>query len=128
MTTAIVCPMIADSEEHLISIKGTGIRIDPTTITFIRPTAMAQNFTTRGGQTSAAKVIIETRNNGNHIIPCGTIKQANQLADTLTLLCNRRMKERKRPRVVPGTDYGNTRLMGDPGYGDEARSVFSAFD
>lgn len=125
--TAVECPMIADSEDRLISIKGTGIRIDPTSITFLRPCAMAQHFTTQNGRTGAAKVMIETRNNGNHTIPCGTIKQANQLADTLAHLCNKRVKEFKRPKVVAETDYGTTRLMGDPQYDDEVRNVFGAF-
>ncbi len=119
---------IDHSDGKLIQIRQTGMWIDPMSITALHAIANAQRHITNAGHQSAGKVIIETRNNGSYTIPCSDIQGARKLRDTLALICNERVPEAKKPKIVNGTDYGKSRLMGDANYSDEVRNIFGAFE
>jgi hypothetical protein len=130
--TPIVSKLIEDTGERLVKIKRTGMYLDPLSITMVYAIAMAgRNTDLRANTISQGKVAIETRGKGTYTIPCQSLAEARQLADTLARLANTRAKDSARVRVQQQTDWGKSRLAGDPAYEkakEEREEVFRYFD
>lgn len=126
MTQKVV---IEHADQRLVRIRQTGMYIDPTTIVTCHAIANAQRHYHANGNSSAGKVVLETRARGQFTIPCANIKEAKQLAETLCLLANKRAQDARKLRVQQSTDYGTKKLAGNPDYYEEERNeVFMAFD
>ena len=131
--TPIACKHIEDISERLIKIKRTGMFLDPMSITLVYCVAMAgRNTDRRSNAVQQGKVIIETRTrNSQFIIPCNSLAEASQIANALAKLANTRAKDSARVRVQQQTDWGKTRLAGDPEYEkmrEEREEIFKYFD
>lgn len=130
--TPIVSKLIEDTGERLVKIKRTGMYLDPLSITLVHAVLLAgRNENQRTASVPQGKVIIETRNKGSYTLPCPSIAEARQLADYLAKLANTRAKDSARVRVQRETDWGKTRLAGDPEYEkmkEEREQVFKFFD
>jgi hypothetical protein len=126
--------LIDELGERLVKIKRNGLYIDPLSIVAIHARAIARShkdLTSGGANQPIGNVTVETRAKQIHVITCGSLKEANQLADTLAYLTNSRARDSARIRVERSVDWGKERLAGDPKWEEakaERERIFSAFD